>query len=136
MAHSRGRVIVIEDDEGMRQAIESLLDAAGYATTAFASAEDLLAAGLPQDARCIVSDIRLPAMSGLELMTALRSGSFCPPVIVITAHDSAALRSEAGLRGAVAYLPKPFAGRELLAAIEGSVHRDTPDRTRPNTRRP
>jgi FixJ family two-component response regulator len=121
MAIGGGRVVVIEDDEGMREAIESLLNAAGYATSSYASAEALIAAGTPDDARCIVSDIRLPAMSGLDLITELRARGACPPVILITGHDSPALRREAGQRGAAAYLPKPFARGELLAAIESAV---------------
>lgn len=121
MAIGGGRVLVIEDDEGMREAIESLLNAAGYATSSYASAEALLTAGTPADARCIVSDIRLPAISGLELISELRARGACPPVILITGHDSPALRSEAGLRGAAAYLPKPFARSDLLAAIETAM---------------
>lgn len=115
-------MLVIDDDEGMREAIESLLTAAGYATSAYASAEALIAAGTPADARCIVSDIRLPAMSGLELITELRARGTALPVILITAHDSPTLRGAAGLRGAAAYLPKPFARCALLAAIESAMH--------------
>jgi two-component system response regulator FixJ len=122
MAIGGGRVLVIEDDEGMREAIESLLNAAGHATTCYTSAEALIAAGTPDDARCIVSDIRLPAMSGLDLIDELRARGARLPVILITAHDSSAMRSEAGLRGAAAYLPKPFERRALLTAIENAMH--------------
>jgi FixJ family two-component response regulator len=122
MAIGGGRVLVIEDDEGMREAMESLLSAAGYATAAYASAEELIAAGTPEDARCIVSDIRLPAMSGLDLISELRARGACPPVILITGHDSPAMRNEAGRRGAAAYLPKPFERCALLAAIESAMH--------------
>lgn len=117
-----GRVIVIEDDEGMREAIESLLGAAGLATTPYASAEDFLAAYAPQGARCIVSDVMLPAMSGLELAAELCRRGGSPPIILITAHDSPAMRSEALLSGAVAYLGKPFSGSALLEAIERASH--------------
>ena len=69
MAMGRGRiVIVVEDDEGMREAIESLLDVAGFATVAYGSAEALLAGGEVAGALCVVSDLKLPAMSGLELV--------------------------------------------------------------------
>jgi FixJ family two-component response regulator len=122
MATGGGRVLVIEDDEGMREAVESLLNAAGYATTAYASAEALLAANTLEGARCIVSDIRLPAMSGLELLDQLRERGACPPVILMTAHDSPAMRQEACRHGAVAYLPKPFESGALLAAIQNAVH--------------
>jgi FixJ family two-component response regulator len=112
-----GRVIVIEDDEGMREAMQSLLGAAGMATTVYASAEALLATDKLDEVRCIVSDVRLPAMSGLELLRELRRRVACPPVILITAHDSRAVRSEARQCGACAYLPKPFTGTALLDAI-------------------
>lgn len=118
MIHVKGRVIVIEDDDGMRESLESLLDAAGYDTSAYGSAEALLAAGCTQDARCIVSDIHLRSMSGLELLDTLRGRDSCPPVILITAHDSAALCREAERRGAKAYLPKPFECTALLELIE------------------
>jgi two-component system response regulator FixJ len=122
MAICGGRVVVIEDDEGMREAIESLLGAAGCATTSFASAEALLAAGVPADARCIVSDIRLPKMSGLELVAELRRRGASVPMILITAHDSPAMRGEVTRCDAIAYLPKPFAGTALLDAIESAAH--------------
>lgn len=112
---------MIEDDEGMREAIESLLGAAGLRTTVYASAEALLATDTFEDARCIVSDIKLPAMSGLELLSELRRRGNCPPVILMTAHDSPAMRSEADRTGAATYLSKPFAGTALLDAIARSV---------------
>ena len=113
-----GRVLVIDDDESMREAIESLLDAAGYESTAYASAEDLLVADGVTDALCVITDIKLPAMSGIELLTELRARAARPPVIIITAHDHPGLRDDALRRGASAYLPKPFPGSALLAAIE------------------
>jgi FixJ family two-component response regulator len=110
--------MVVEDDQSMREAIETLLDAAGVGCTMFASAEALLADAGLASASCIVSDIRLPAMSGLELLRELRTRSALPPVIVITAHDSPGARSDAVRGGAAAFLAKPFLGSELLAAID------------------
>lgn len=112
------RILVIDDDDGMREAIESLLDAAGFETTVYASAEALLAGGAIDGAICIVSDLKLPAMSGLELISALHARGARPPVIVITAHDAPHAREEAERRGAAAYIAKPFSGSALLAAIE------------------
>lgn len=117
MASGTQQVFVVEDDDGMREAIGSLLDIAGYATVMYGSAEALLAEGRIADALCIVSDLRLPAMSGLDLLSELRSRGGCPPVIVVTAHDAVGTRNEALRRGAASYLPKPFAGTALLAAI-------------------
>ena len=113
-----GRVLVVDDDEGMREAIESLLGAAGFATVTYASAEALLAGELIGEALCIVSDLKLPAMSGFDLLAELRTRESRPPVIMITAHDDPGVRSEAARLGAAGYLAKPFGGHALLAAIE------------------
>ena len=109
---------MVEDDESMREAIEHLLDAAGIEYAAYGSAEALLAEGDVDASACVISDLKLPAMSGLELLAALRARGLTPPVILITAHDSPAVQSEALRLGAAAYLAKPFAGNALLAAIE------------------
>jgi two-component system response regulator FixJ len=121
MAMGAGRrVLVVDDDEGMREAIESLLDAAGFETATYASAEALLAGGAVEGATCVISDLKLPSMSGLELLTELRARGAGPPVIVITAHDAPGVCNEAVRLGAAAYLAKPFLGSALLAAIEGA----------------
>lgn len=124
-----GRVLVVEDDDGMREAIEALLGAAGIESISYASAEALLAGGAIEASVCIISDLKLPAMSGFELLGALRARGPEPPIIVITAHDSAAVRREAKRLGAAAYLPKPFAGSALLAAIERASTPALPQRT-------
>jgi FixJ family two-component response regulator len=121
MAQGAGRrVIVVEDDVGMREAIEVLLDVAGFETTAYASAEDMLSGGAVNGAICVVSDLKLPAMSGLELLGELRLAGVMQPMILITAHDSPAVRKEARRLGAAAILSKPFAGATLLAAIDAA----------------
>jgi FixJ family two-component response regulator len=102
----------------MREAIERLLDAAGYECAAYGSAEAMLAAGAGRNAACVVSDLTLPAMSGLELLTALRARGRREPLILITAHDAPGLRENAMKSGAVAYLAKPFRGTALLETIK------------------
>ena len=114
------KVLVVEDDEGMREAIETLLAAAGIETAAFASAEALLAGGALDRATCIVSDFKLPTMSGLGLLTALRVRGAFPPFILVTAHDSPGVRGEAERLGAIACLAKPFSGSALLDAIQSA----------------
>lgn len=114
-------VLVVEDDSSMREAIESLLSAAGFESTAYGSAEEMLAAGRSEEAVCVVSDIRLPAMSGLELLVKLRAHGLRPPVVMISAYDAPNVRSQAEQLGAAAYLTKPFEGRALLDAIEGAA---------------
>jgi len=109
---------VVDDDESMREAIDSLLDVAGFESTVYVSAEELLAADGIEDALCVISDVKLPAMSGIGLLTVLRARGSRPPVIIITAHDGPGMREDVMRRGAAAYLAKPFPGSALLAAIE------------------
>jgi two-component system response regulator FixJ len=111
-------VLVVDDDDSMRQAMQRLLNAAGIRTLAYASAEALLAAPLDAAAGCIVSDFRLPGLSGLELLSELRTRGQGTPFIMVTAHDSMPLRDDAKRRGVAAYLTKPFSGGELIAAID------------------
>jgi FixJ family two-component response regulator len=124
---SHGKVLVVDDDDGMREAIEALLEVAGYSPTVYASAEALLASNAATAAACIVSDIRLPAMSGLELLARLKAGGVTAPVIVITAHDAPGMREDALRRGAAAYLAKPFLGSALLDAIRAVTPRTAGD---------
>ncbi|MDM0071801.1 response regulator [Variovorax sp. J31P179] len=116
-----GVILVVEDDDSMRQAIQRLLNAAGFKTEAYASSEALLADGRAAFAACVVSDYKLPGISGLDLLAALRKRGHWPPVVLVTAHDSPELRHEAMRRGASGYLAKPFRSRDLLDAIELAV---------------
>jgi FixJ family two-component response regulator len=111
-------IAIVEDDESMREAIEHLLCVAGFKTVAYGSAEAMLGELGSELPLCVISDLNLPAMSGLDLLTELGQRSGHPPVIIITAFDSASIREEAVRRGASAYLAKPFASRALLAAID------------------
>ena len=122
-------ILVVEDDEGLRRAIERFLGAAGYATVAFGSAEALLAGGTVENAVCVVSDIKLPEMSGLELLDKMRAQGGWPPAVMVTAHDSQEMRDEAQRHGAVGYLAKPFQGGALLAAIDSATTRSRPRAT-------
>jgi two-component system response regulator FixJ len=119
---SCGKVLVVEDDDSMREAIESLLHVAAVDSIMYESAERLLDDGVSGDvAACVVSDLRLPGMSGLELLGQLRVRGATAPMILITAHDSPALRAEAARKGVAAYLAKPFLGSELLIAIRDAM---------------
>ena len=116
-------MLVVEDDESMRGALERLLVAAGFEPTVYASAEALLAAGAGERAVCVVSDLRLPAMSGLELLAELRARGASVPLVLITGHDAPGLREDAMRRGAAAYLAKPFPGTTLLKAVQAAIAR-------------
>jgi FixJ family two-component response regulator len=112
-----GTVVVVEDDHSMREAIEGLLSAAGFECVAFASADALLARDVVQESVCVISDLRLPGMSGLELLGVLRERHRSTPFILITAHDQPGLRERAMRSGAAAYLSKPFRGTALLDTV-------------------
>ena len=114
-------MLVVEDDESLRGALERLLGLAGFPAVVYGSAEELLAAGPAEGAACVVSDLRLPAMSGLELLAALRARGWRAPLVLITAYDEPGLAEEAMRRGVAAYLVKPFAGTALLSAIRAAV---------------
>ena len=111
------KVLLVEDDDSVRSAIERLLGVAGFECAAYASAEGLLSDDTGKGAACVVSDLKLPGMSGLELLAALRTRGGWPPLILITAHDAPGLREEAERCGAEAYLVKPFSGTTLLNAV-------------------
>ena len=122
MAEITGAIVVVEDDGSSRQAYQRVLSAAGFRAEAFASAESLLESGVAGRAACLVLDIHLPGLSGLELRRKLASaGSVQPPVIFITGHDAVAAREQAAALGAAAYLTKPFAGRTLVEAVTRAV---------------
>ena len=112
------KILVVEDDDSLREALERLLNAAGWRTATYASAEALLVDPAAGDAACVVCDLKLPGMSGFDLLAARRASGGRPPVIVITAYDVPGLSEEAARRGAAAYLAKPFRGTALLEAID------------------
>jgi FixJ family two-component response regulator len=116
---ARMKILVVDDDDSMRQAVSRLLNAAGYENATFPTAEACLASGAASTADCLISDIHLPAMSGLELLVELRRRNIGLPVILVTAFDEPGLHLHALERGAAAYLAKPFLGTTLLESIQG-----------------
>ena len=110
-------VAVVEDDESYRGALQRLLKSAGLSVLAFASAEDFLNSGRQREAGCLIADIRMPGMSGLDLQARLNAEQ-CPiPTIFITAHGDEKMRLQAMRGGAVKFLAKPFDGAILLEAV-------------------
>ena len=110
-------VAVVEDDESYRGALQRLLKSAGLSVLAFASAEDFLNSGQQREAGCLIADIRMPGMSGLDLQARLNTEQ-CPiPTIFITAHGDEKMRLQAMRGGAVKFLAKPFDGAILLEAV-------------------
>ena len=115
------KVLVVEDDDSMREAVTRLLTAAGFEPMAFTSAEALLAGGAGGGAVCVVSDLRLPEMSGLDLLAELRARGATVPLVLITGHDAPGLREDAMRRGAAGYLAKPFPGTTLLKVVQAAI---------------
>ena len=110
-------VAVIEDDESYRVALQRLLKSAGIPVQSFGSAEAFLNSGQQNETGCLITDIRMPGMSGLELQSKLNS-DHCPiPTIFMTAHGDEKMRLQAMRGGAVKFLAKPFDGDVLLEAV-------------------
>ncbi len=114
-------VFIVDDDASVRDSLSLLLSLRGYVTATFASAEDFLQALQPGWRGCVVADIRMPGMSGLELQRCLLEGGPNLPLIVITAHGDVAAARQAFLADAVDFIEKPFDGEQLLAAIETAL---------------
>jgi FixJ family two-component response regulator len=109
------KIVVVEDDASMSQAIERILRVKGFAAVVFGSAEAALDAGAATTADCLVLDIHLPGMSGIDLYRRLAADGEKVRAVFITAHDEPAVREDAERRES--YLTKPFSGRALLDAI-------------------
>jgi len=114
-------VAVVEDDPSTRRSLDRLLSAAGFATEAYASAEAFLEAAAERRSDCLVLDIHLLGMSGIELRRRLVASGANIPVIFITAVDEDALECEALRAGCVAYLHKPFPAQHLVGAIKRAL---------------
>ena len=114
-------VVIVDDDDSMRGALAGLLKAVGLATQAFASAEDFLKSGQQHHAACLIADIRMPGMSGLELQAHLNAERCRIPTIFITAHGDAKMRMQAMREGAVEFLAKPFDDEALLDSVRAAL---------------
>src|ERR1700726_2169100 len=119
-------VAIVDDDDLMRGALQGLLKAVGLPARAFASAEEFLSSGQYRETACLIADIRMPGMSGLELQAKLNAEHCRIPTIFITAHGDAKMRMQALRAGAVEFLAKPFDDDVLLenvrAALDSGAH--------------
>jgi FixJ family two-component response regulator len=116
-------VVVVDDDPSVRRALSRLLLAHGLGVQTYPSAEDFLATSHPDDVACLVVDVQMGGMSGLELLERLSEAGDTPPSIVITAHDDVALRERVRQSGAF-LLRKPFESTTVLGAIGAMIGRD------------
>jgi FixJ family two-component response regulator len=114
-------VAIVDDDDSMRNALDGLLKAVGFPAQAFASAEEFLKSGQQHQTSCLIADIRMPGMSGLELQAHLNAESCRIPIIFITAHGDAKMRMQALRAGAVEFLSKPFDEEVLLESVRAAL---------------
>jgi FixJ family two-component response regulator len=114
-------VAVLEDDESGRLALQRLLKAEGFSVQSFTSAEEFLNSGYRYETGCLIADIRMPGMSGLDLQAKLNA-DHCPiPIIFVTAHGDEKMRLQAMRGGAVKFLSKPFDAAILLEGVRAAL---------------
>ena len=116
-------VAVVDDDDLLRDALRRLLKASGLGVVSFESAEDLVNSSRLPEIACLIADVRMPGMSGLELQAKLKAEGCRTPIIFITAHGDAEMRTLAMGDGAVEFLTKPFNDAVLLEAVHSALER-------------
>src|SRR6266850_1370288 len=114
-------ISIVDDDESIRKATKRLIQSVGLVVEDFTSAEDFLSSGHPQDSACLILDVQLPGISGLELQNLLQASDFRLPIVFITAHGDAHIRIKALERGAIDFLQKPFTEKALFKSINPFV---------------
>src|ERR1700692_4069343 len=125
MSH-RGKVYVIDDDDAMRDSLDFLLGSADFHVTLFESARNFLDALPAIDFGCVVSDVRMPDIDGIELLKRLKASGSLFPVVIMTGHGDVPLAVEAMKLGAVDFLEKPFEDDRLIGMIETALKRAEP----------
>jgi len=114
-------ISIVDDDESIREAIQSLLRSVGFKAKTFASAEQFLQSDQIENTACLILDVRMPGMSGLELQRRLMATQCRIPIVFVTAHGDEEARSRALQEGAVEFLLKPFSEEALLNAIQAAL---------------
>ena len=118
-------VTIVDDDESVREALKGFLQSAGFAAEVFSSATDLLGSNVLDKTSCLIVDVHMPVMTGLELQRRLGNSRFRIPMIFITARDDPQARAQAVKAGAIDFLQKPFAADALLGAIHAALDTKT-----------
>ncbi len=114
-------VAIVDDDESVRSALQGLMKAVGLPARSFASAEEFLKSGEQRETGCLIADIRMPGMSGLELQATLNADGCRIPIIFITAHGDEKMRMQALRAGAVEFVAKPFDDEALVASVRAAL---------------
>lgn len=121
---SERRISIVEDDDSLRLALVGLMKCVGYAADGYGSAEDFLANGAAMASDCIIADINMPGLSGIELTERLRAEGHAVPVIMISARSDPGLEQKALASGAHCFLRKPFEMDALIACVEDALSPD------------
>jgi FixJ family two-component response regulator len=114
-------VVAVDDDFRVRESIQSLVESAGYTSELFSTAEEFLGSGTLAVAACVIADVRMPGMDGIELQRRIRLERPTVPVIFISAHENPETRQIALKEGAINFLCKPFDAAELLKQIDAAI---------------
>jgi FixJ family two-component response regulator len=114
-------IAIVDDDDALRTSLADLIRSVGFRTQGFSSAEAFLSSNQVQDTACLILDVRMPGMSGLELQSQMVAANWSIPIIFITAHADDAARARALAAGAVDFLYKPFYEEALLTAIDAAL---------------
>jgi FixJ family two-component response regulator len=114
-------VAIVDDDDSIRSALQGLLESAELPAQSFASAEEFLKSGQHHQIACLIADIRMPGMSGLELQAQLNAERCRIPIIFITAHGDEKMRMQALRAGAVEFMAKPFNDEALLESVRAAL---------------
>ena len=114
-------IAIIDDDDAMQDSLRDLMEAAGLVARCFGSAEEFLESGVHRQAACLITDILMPKMSGLQLQARLKDEECDIPIIFISAYGDARIRIQAMREGAVEFLAKPFDHQLLLKAVRGAL---------------
>jgi FixJ family two-component response regulator len=114
-------IAIIDDDESMQGSLRDLIESAGLVAQCFGSAEDFLESGLHRQVACLITDILMPKMSGLQLQTRLKDEECDIPIIFITAYGDARMRIQAMREGAVEFVAKPFDHQLLLKTVRAAL---------------
>lgn len=123
-AIERSLVVLVDDDESVRESLPDLLKEFGFATRAFSSAEEFLASDRVGEVRCLLLDIAMPGMTGLDLQHELKRRGQEIPIIFVTAQRDETVRAQAFEQGAAAFLLKPFSDTDLLSALNAELGTD------------
>jgi len=114
-------VAIVDDDESIRSALQGLMKSVGLRARSFASAEEFLESGEQRETGCLIADIRMPGMSGLELQATLNADHTRIPIIFITAHGDEKMRTQALRAGAVEFVAKPFDDEALVVSVRAAL---------------